>query len=91
MTRTENKDLEGFPFRQIVGPAFWRWLAGKPSILSLLGDFGAESALLVPARERCLAGMKAEVSELLDGHQLPHTIASVITLTFEHDEPNATA
>ncbi|MEX0750592.1 MAG: PmeII family type II restriction endonuclease [Dehalococcoidia bacterium] len=88
--RTENRDLEGFEYRYIVGPAFWRWLTGRPSILSLIGDFTDATAVLVEARQDCLARLQLEIAELLAQHSLPPTIASVITLTFENDDPAAT-
>ncbi len=90
-TRTENRDLDGFTYRYLVGPAFWRWLTGRPSILSLIGDFSAEAASLAEARARCLANIQAEMRELLAKHDLSPTIASVIKLTFENDDPAAPA
>jgi len=84
-TRTENRDLDGFSYRYLVGPAFWRWLTGRPNILSLIGDFSAEAASLQRARQDCLARLHEDMDALLTSRSLPDTIEALLTLTFEED------
>lgn len=86
-TRTENRALDGFVYRYLVGRAFWRWLTGRPSVLSLVGDFSAEAASLLQARVECLTRLQTEMAQLLADNGLPPTITSVITLSFEDETP----
>ena len=63
--RNGNKDLDLFKYRYIVGRPFWRWLTGRPSVVSLLGDLPVSATSLRDQREQCVRRLKLEMAALL--------------------------
>lgn len=63
--RSPYADLNGFTIRYMVGPPFLRWLIGRPSILSLVGDVSDAARSVRDARSECLERLHEEMEQLL--------------------------
>lgn len=76
-----NQDIDGFEYRYLQGKAFWRWLADVDGPDGLVNDFGLiQVDNIVELRNAALRRITAELNELLDTHELPHTISGVAEL-----------
>ncbi len=76
-----NKDLDGFRYRYLAGPAFWRWLTGFDSVEGLVTDLSRiDTGDVGAAREECICRLQKEMSEALKKQLLPPTIEGVLKL-----------
>lgn len=76
-----NKDIEGFRYRYLTGPAFWQWLTGFDSVEGLVDDVAhIDTGDVAQARAECLARLQHEMAEALNEHLLSATIQGVLAL-----------
>jgi hypothetical protein len=76
-SKTENRDIEGFEFRYLVGAAFWTWLTGQPSVSHLIGNYESDAAELDKLRDEALVRLKRQLIEQLSVAGLPDSINSI--------------
>ena len=77
----ENRDIDGFQYRYMVGAPFRSWLTGVANPAELIDMHSGQ--ILETARRDCLARLHQELNALLQERNLPDDIKSVLTLASE--------
>ena len=83
-TTEENREIDGFQYRYMVGTAFRSWLTGIANIADLI-EFGPGS-VLSQERETCRQRLHVELSELLALKGLPDDVTSIMVLASERND-----
>ena len=78
----ENRDIDGFQYRQMVGAAFWRWIVGSENILPYLGDFESIGATIAECRLDAVSRLKTEMRQQLHDLGFPEDISGVLLLKY---------
>ncbi|MEG2026005.1 MAG: PmeII family type II restriction endonuclease [Gordonibacter sp.] len=83
-----NKDIDGFCYRYLAGPAFWQWLTGFDSVEGLVEDPSRiDTGDVASARKECMERLLQEMNDALNQRFLPRSIAGVLRLKRMLHEP----
>lgn len=83
----ENRDINGFQYRYMVGAPFRAWLTGLTHPSELVEASSEQGASLLSARNDCRQRLQRELDVLLREKGLPDDIQSVMRLSSEQREP----
>jgi hypothetical protein len=74
----EDREINGFQYRQVVGTAFVFWLTGLNNLSDLV-DLAGGSSLRV-AREECRRRIQTELQDILAEENLADDFQSIMTI-----------
>jgi hypothetical protein len=80
-TRPEDRDIDGFQYREMVGAPFRAWLTGIANPAALIGQTDTRGQTLAAAREECRSRLTAALRARLAAKGLPDNITSILDLS----------
>ena len=79
-TTPENREIDGFQYREMVGAPFRAWLTGFANPAELVAASSENRTVLLGAREACRQRLHEELRDLLITKSLPDEIASIVRI-----------